>query len=252
MNNPTVEDLLIVRPALIIGDRATSAEADRCALLSDAFFSAKEAGMEVSPDLREAPQRFFDSLRAWRPQVAVSIESTYRRGLTKLAPTLDVKHLAAIQWSAVVSLALSNSFEQAVQTKLDSSATTRTQTLISHPATGISPRTLPIFRLMGDPSSLQQANKLAISASDYAIRKQCWGDLLTQFVDCAKSAIVVVLGIRETDAQLEDCLATMLTLRGAIPNKFYFLEYPSGPTNPTLLGMLAGSCLLYTSPSPRD
>lgn len=246
MTNISLNDLLHTRPALIIGDRATSTEHDRAALLMAAMADAERFGMSLSAEIRSDGDIFFDAMRAWNSLEAEKIERRYVDGILSLSPSLDIKHLANVQWSAIISLARNTALEQALQTKLDSAPTTKALTIVSHPSVILPLRTLPIFRLLGDPGINSQARKLSLSASDYILKKQMWQDLLSQFSDAAKNGAVIVLGFRQQDRNLQDCIGALISLKGPIPKRFVFLEAPGGSTDPILLGMLRNKAEVIT------
>lgn len=238
MTNYSLEDVLATRPALIIGERATAVSADRSTLAATVLAEAEKGGFEIKPAHRDSLGRFFDELRSANRTLSETVERRYREGVVRLPPSFDLKHLAAVQWSSVVSLCSDTALEQAIQLKLDASPTTRTLTLVTHPSVTIPTRTTPVFRLLGDPATTETGRKLAVSAADYTLRKQSWHDLLGQFSDNTKNGMVVVVGLQEDSQLLQDCIATLVSLRGPIPKRFFFLEQPSGPSDPTLLGML--------------
>jgi hypothetical protein len=240
MNLTSIEEVLSVRPAIIIGERSTAVAADRAALRATIISDAEKAGIEVRPEHRDSIGRFFDAIRASSKITAEQLERKYREGLTSLTQPVDLKHLAGVQWSAVVSICSDTTFEHAMQLRLDASPSSRTLTLISHPSTTIPARSTPVFRLLGDPSTSEPGRKVAVSTADYTLRKQCWQDLLSQFSDHAKNGAVLILGALQDSQLLHDCLATLVSLKGPIPKRFVFLEHPDGISDPTLLGMLQG------------
>lgn len=239
MADPELSELLSYKPALILGPRITTAASGIEALLQRAIDKSETHGFVVAVEMRTSAPHFFDALRIWNAQQAEIIERDYRNGLAALNPALDLGKIARINWSAVVSITQDFCLEQLIQTRLEKEAHSRTLTVISHPSTQVPARTLPVFRLLGDPSSTDSSKRVAISNADLAIRKQCWRDLLSQFSDAAKGATVFVVGIDETDPLLHDAMAALLSLNGPVPRKYVFLDAPNGLKSPILRSMLS-------------
>ncbi|MGH2548535.1 MAG: hypothetical protein ACREPX_02555, partial [Rhodanobacteraceae bacterium] len=187
-----LESLLAYRPALIIGDAATVALDERISAFDAVLQRAEHLGMNILLELRENAGLFFDAARSWDAHKAAELEREYKDSIATLKPTLEVTHLAAVNWSAVISVCEDTCLEQALQTRVDRAPSSRTLTLVSHPGVHPPARTVPVFRLLGDIYSSSEESRLATSASDLLLRKQEWSDLLTDFGDYAKNAVVIV------------------------------------------------------------
>ena len=238
MDTNDIEHLFLSRPALIIGSRATSSAVQRSVIYQDAKRRADGIGFVESEATREDTYRFFDELRAWDRTKAEVIEKEILSRLSQIEASPDVKLLAAVNWSVIVSLSVDTCLEQAIQSRIDRTPSGRTMTVVSHPSTSVPIRSLPVIRLLGDHSSLDQTRRMALGASDLFLRRQTWHDLLARFADYAKNASVLILGLDERDNLTLECLATLISAKGPIPTRFVFVGPRQDSYDPTLLGVI--------------
>lgn len=153
--------------------------------------------------------------------------------LKKRAPIGSAELLAAVRWSAVLSL----SFDTFLEVKLQERASDRP---LEPPVATISdllqappPRSLPVYKLLGTA----QREDIALTRLGYTQRRVHWRRVVRAFSDYVRDAAVVIYGVGDAAPFLDDLLVELISDATRLPSQFFVLESePYAPQLQKLLG----------------
>ena len=133
-----------------------------------------------------------------------------------------IRSLIAVRWSAIASLAPDTCLEDALREKYDSIASSWSVTIVDSAEVAPSRRTVPIYKLLGNPRDRRSDYGPVLDSSSYLMRKQSWSRILATFPDCVRDAPVLVLGMQSGRPLLREFLASLFSLHAPHPKKFLF------------------------------
>jgi hypothetical protein len=211
------------RPALLIGPDATRAKGELAAALVVAM---KIGGIQMEPaGILDADYRSrIDAIGSAYGQKAATVEEEFRSGIRTMKPSLDISHLAKAGWSACISLSEDVLFETALRNYLDSIAGTRTLTVIDQIGMEPPPRTIPVYKLLGNVLSNEDDNRLVLSEAELLLRQQQWAAMLRSFPDFVMEAPLFVIGVTGCISLTRQVLGTLAAMPKPRPTKLYWLS----------------------------
>jgi hypothetical protein len=229
-------------PALVIGP-GVSTHSGIFKEIADAIKT--EFKSEFSPDVEVSTYyELMDSLEDPESVAVSKIQELIKDKLVHGVPSAQIRHFSEIQWSAIVSLSPDTCFEDAVRERLEGMATTRTFTIIDSPDVMPRSRTLPLYKLLGNPRSRRQEATAAISQSDLLLRQNTWIDLLSTLPDYVKESPMLIVGNEDNSELVERFIAAVLSLRTPRPSTFIYLDGNGSSLNKTTLNLMRGKARL--------
>ena len=163
-----------------------------------------------------------------------------RARLCNATPNPAIRSLVSVRWSAIVSLAPDTCLEDALREKYDSIASSWSVTIVDSAEIAPSRRTVPIYKLLGNPRDQRSDYGPVLDSSSYLMRKQSWSRILATFSDCVRDAPVLVLGMQSDRALLREFLASLFSLHAPHPKKFLFFVGDAIREDPIVTSLLHG------------
>lgn len=236
-------------PALVIGPEVTCPPGEFRRQIQGLIAKySKELGQSEFNDFREA----VDYIRQNSPEAAVRLETDLRQHFGTMRPNLEVPHLAKVNWAAVISLTSDLCFESAMSDKLDEIASSVTITLLVHP-TDIPPqRTIPVYKLCGNPRDSEPKHTLALGKSDLLMRQAYWPSLLSQFPDYIRGAPVLFAGSSSEPECVRALLSTLASMAPPRVNKLIFFSDDPILHDPTVAALSSRFSISVIDSSVRD
>lgn len=158
--------------------------------------------------------------------------------IDKLPPSPEVPVLAAVNWTAVVSLTPDTHFERALQDRLDRDPLSRTVTVVGRPNSAIPPRTIPAYRLLGLPHATREEEHLACSSADLLFKQAQWSSLLATLPDYLRQGALIFLGTAEIPEHCSQFLASLYSGPRPHPETLIFLKADPTYSLPTVSTIL--------------
>lgn len=256
MNVQTVELQSIIStnrraPALCIGSGATvvaGAYADAASSAVSKFQSQTSLSIDGLQSLSELVDRLFLE----DPEAALALKQLYTVELRRLVGPLDLSYLAQPVWSACISLCQDMLFEAAFRNYLDARPQSTALTVVDAPAQLIPPRSIPVYKLLGNMESSDPDSTLAVSASELLRREQIWLPLMRTAADFCRDAPLFFVGTH-VDLDLTRKLLSLLATQ-AKPSflKIYFLKQDSPLADPTIRALCASFDVRLVDASIRE
>lgn len=233
----TLRRLISSRPALLIGEKATISSYDFDQVLSIGRKYLTDNGQVAPQSELQNINVITDRLRSLSG--ADAVEWRMRRKLAELQPTNDCVQLARVDWSVVISASLCLAFEQAIADRMDRQPFSRDVTRISHPSQSIPKRSIPVFRLYGEPTHQEADYSMPLGAVDLALRRPIWRDLLQRYPDYAQGSPLFVAGVDPTASDYLDLFGTLFTAKGPMPSNVVFIDQEEAAISGPLLQLLS-------------
>jgi|GEM_PF-5271827 len=143
------------------------------------------------------------------------------RDVVLSAPLFDnIKRVANVKWSAVMSLSLDSSFEAELRRVSETRPSGMTITEVIKFPLVLPQKTTPIFKLLGTVDVFDFAH----SETSYATRRATWRHALLAFSDRLKGSPVICLGLGDCGSMLFDVLAESLADQRTIVGPLVFLK----------------------------
>lgn len=225
------------RPGLVLGSGAT--------IIPGATDSTSSSIVDLIPkEHREAARTaesisvLMDIIKAEEDAVTFACEQAYRQAIQNLQPSLELAHVARVQWSAILSITVDLLFESSMRNHLDGVASTRSLTVVDSPATAAPPRSTIVYKLLGNILVSDPKRAVAYGLSDIAAKEAIWPALVKAFVDNVRNAPILFLG---TDSSLEfvrKILALVFGGAGPKPGHVLFLKDDDTASDPSVRALL--------------
>ena len=165
---------------------------------------------------------YFDAITTSIRQATIDHAEAERRVKTYFnRPVLQRSHKAAkLRWSAVLSLCLDGAFDNDLRQQSSGRPAASRVTSVREFGRVLPPRTVPIFRLLGDV----ETDDVVLTTSAYKIRVTTWPHAARAFVDLVKAAPVICLGMADCNWGLAEILAPLMASAFGAPHALVFLE----------------------------
>jgi len=134
----------------------------------------------------------------------------------------------------VVSLTPDLLFEDALRTRLETSASSWTVTIIDHPSVIPTGQTIPVYKLLGNARDTRKESMLALGESDLLLRRQQWRILLRTLADYLRDAPLLFVGTDTVIPSVRDFLSELFTLAPPYPSRLVFLKGDGTRKDPTI------------------
>ena len=224
-------------PALVIGPGATSHAGiadDIGKTIADRF------GLKSYDDSCPNYMKIIDGIATSEARQLSEVKEFTRKCLCDAVPSPAIPSLASVRWSAIASLAPDSTLEDALRLKYDSSASSWSITIIDSAEISPFQRTVPIYKLLGNPRDLRTDQGPVLDSSSLLMRKPSWARILDTFSDHVREAPVLVLGNDSNRDLLGEFFAALFSLRAPHPKKFLFLAGESIKDDPIVASLLQG------------
>ena len=163
-----------------------------------------------------------------------------RDRLCNATPSPAIRSLISVRWSAIASLAPDTCLEDALREKYDSIASSWSVTIVDSAEVAPSRRTVPIYKLLGNPRDQRSDYGPVLDSSSYLMRKQNWSRILATFSDCVRDAPVLVFGMQSDRSLLREFFASLFSLHAPHPKKFLFFVGDEIRKDPIVTSLLHG------------
>lgn len=254
MSAPMVElDSLVsaVRrpPAICIGAGAT--------VLPGAYAEARASAIaSLASRFSEQPvepfEQLMDRLLIEKPEVADFLRQHYIFELRKLRAPLDLNHLAQSAWSACISLTEDMLFETSLRNHLDSRPQSTAMTVVDALSQFIPPRSIPVYKMLGNMEASTLEARLAISASEQLQREQAWPQLIRTASDFCRDAPLLFVGAKADVSNTRKILSLLAAQAKPSFSKLFFLKHESPLEDPTVRALCARFDVQLVDASIRD
>lgn len=239
------------RPGLLIGPAATRAPGELLAALRVAARAKKVDDLLVGL-AEDNYGALIDLLRREQPSKAAAFELEAISEIRGLKPAPDISHLAKALWSACISITEDLTFESALRTHLDSVPGTRSVTVIDETRIAPPPRTVPVYKLLGNAALAAPDAALALSEADLLLRQQDWRQILSTLPDFAREAPLFVVGIGSKLPLARQVLGLLASLPHPRPTRLYFLKDDLSLQDPTVASLCRKFETIVVDASLRD
>ncbi|MCU7870796.1 MAG: ATP-binding protein [Candidatus Thiodiazotropha sp. (ex Lucinoma borealis)] len=247
-----VLDSLTRRPGIVVGPNAVSTLGDLSTLFESAAGTILSGDQSLVSSSCEDQRTFLDSLRAIQPELAGKYEHSIQEGLRKLLPSLDLPYLAKAGWSVCISLTQDLLFEAEVSNYLDSIPSSRTVTIVDHPSVRPPPRTIPIYKLLGNLDNSEHGCSLAIAGSDLLLREKMWPLLLKTSSDYLKDSPLIFVGTETVVDLARSVVSTLISMPQPNVSRFIFLKDDPTLSDPTVRALCAQTKVKVVDATLRD
>lgn len=215
-----IMDQLGTSPALLIGPSITTRE-EILLLLRRKFACGYVPGEEIG---RFCVTPLLEKYKDESDDTDASILDSLRNCLEGADPSSATIHLAKGRWSAVVSLTPDRLFDEALRANRERFPTTREVRLLDDPDAQYPSRSLPIFRLLGNPYSPAEKTRIPLTIADFEIRQMKWSVLLRSLSDYVKNNAIVALGLHGFEGLFEKFIIASISTGPYFPRKYVFLK----------------------------
>jgi hypothetical protein len=121
----------------------------------------------------------------------------------KTAPNVALNQLAAVHWAAVLSCAMDSYFEERFKQEREAHVVGQLVTVLSDAALPVPPRSIPVFKLMGDLTR----DDFAASNASYRRRRGKWRFAVKSFADTVRASPIFCVGLGDCPWALLDLLS---------------------------------------------
>lgn len=130
-----------------------------------------------------------------------------------------LSHLFKVRWRAVFSASLDSHFEDGFRREKDRRPTWQAITVLTDLHMPPPPRTVPVFKLLGQATR----DGFAFSTVSYLARRASWRHAVKGFGDLVKGNPVLCLGMGDATGVLIDLITEMIGERSGLPAALLFL-----------------------------
>ena len=206
-------------PALVVGPGATS----HTGIADDiGRIVATQFDVSVNSDVDSTYFEVLDTMSGNSVQRIADAKEVVRENLCNPVRSPAISSLVTVRWSAVVSLSPDSNLEDVLRLKYDNSASSWSITIVDNAEVSPAQRTVPIYKLLGNPRDLRAEYGPVLDSSSLLLRKQFWPQILFTFPDYVRQAPVLVLGTESNRDLLREFLASLFSRPGPHPRSFYF------------------------------
>lgn len=207
-------------PALVVGPGATS----HAGIADDiGKIVATRLDIPMSSDRDYTYLEVLDSMGGNNVQQIADAKEVIRECLCNPVHSPAISSLVTVRWSAIVSLSPDTNLEDALRLKYDTSASSWSITIIDSAEVSPPQRTVPIYKLLGNPRDLRNEYGPVLDSSSLLLRKQVWPQLLHTLPDYVREAPVLILGSESNRDLLREFLAALFSRPGPHPKSSSFL-----------------------------
>ena len=167
-----------------------------------------------------------------------------RTSLCNVARSPAIRCLATVRWSAIASLAPDTCLEDALREKYDASASSWSVTIVDSSEVAPPRRSVPIYKLLGNPRDLRPNYGPVLDSSSLLMRKQRWSRTLETFSDHVREAPVLIVGNESNQLLLREFFAALFSLPPPHPKTFLFLGGDRVANDPVITSLLRGRAKL--------
>lgn len=158
----------------------------------------------------------------------------------------QTQKISKTPWSAIISLCFDGHIEEAIRQHIQSKPGSRRVTVLSSPLVlGRPAANLPVFKLLGNCNEIDDESRIALSKSEYLLRKGDWGQLLNPLADYLRDGGLIFLGVDRCEEQVQDLLSTLFSGNPPFPNYLVFSERDSVAGNPIVERLVRGRCPIF-------
>lgn len=143
---------------------------------------------------------------------ADDLKGIIRDDISGAATFANLKRVAAVRWSAVLSLAMDSSFEAELRRVSETRPSGITVTEVVKFPLVLPLKTTPIFKLLGSVDTFD----FVYSETSYAIRRATWRHALRSFSDRVKAGPAICLGLENCGSILIDVVAELIAEQSTI------------------------------------
>lgn len=237
-------------PAICIGAGATGVTG---AYVDAAAAAVSEFRSKTSVAIPDLPlPELLDILSLDEPEAAAALKQMYVTRLRHLNAPLDLKYLAQPVWSACISLTQDMLFESSLRDHLDARPQSMALTVVDAVSQLIPPRSIPVYKLLGNMESRDSESMLAVSRSELLRREQGWLQLMRTAADFCRDAPLFFIGT-QVDLDLTRRFISLLATQ-ARPSfsKLFFLKQDSPLADPTIRALCASFDVQLVDATIRD
>lgn len=228
-------------PALVVGPGVTSHSGIGEQIATQI---ANSPGISFSENRPQNYLELLDLLTTGESNTLAQARDVARRGLCNAPRSPLVRNLVSVRWSAIVSLAPDSCFEDALREKYDAMVSSWHVTLVDSDSVVPSRRSLPIYKLLGNPRDLREEYGPVLDSSSLLLRKQNWSRVLTTFPDHSREAPVLILGNESNKLFLREFFAALFSLPSPHPKTFLCLATDNVSEDPVIASLLRSSAKL--------
>ena len=161
-------------------------------------------------------------------------------------PGYQIQKISRISWSAVLSLSFDSHVDDSIRTSLQSKPGVRKATVVAAPMVlGRPSSNLPIFKLLGNCHEQDDETRIALSRSEYLLRKGEWASLLNPVTDYLKDGGLIFVGVDQCEDEVHELLSTLFSGAPPFPNYLVFSEKDSIARSPIIGRMVKNRCPIY-------
>ena len=222
-------------PALVVGPGATS----HAGIAEDIGRKVANAVGVSLPENRDL--NYMSVLDASETQ-SVATRNKARdiahRCLRNAEPSPAIRSLVSVRWSAIASLAPDTCLEDALRNKYDASPSSWDVTVVDSAEVVPMRRSVPIYKLLGDPRDQRENYGPVLDSSSLLMRKQTWARTLATFADNVREAPVLILGTESNQLLLREFFAALFSLPAPHPKTFLYLLGDRVAEDPVVVSLL--------------
>lgn len=148
------------------------------------------------------------------------LKALIREEVSSAVAFANLKRVAAVRWSAVLSLSLDSSLEAELRRVSETRPSSTTVTEVVRFLLVLPQKTTPVFKLLGTVDTFD----FAYSETTYSARRATWRYAFTSFADRIKAAPVMCLGLENCGSMLVDVLAELLAERRTTLSPLIFVK----------------------------
>lgn len=167
---------------------------------------------------------------------AEDVKALIRKSVSEAHPSEDLKRVASVKWSAVVSLSLDSAFEAQLRRAVETRASGVTLTEVTTFPQVLPQKTIPAFKLLGTLDS----DNFAFSETTYALRRGTWRHALRDFADRVKDGPVFCLGLKDCLSMIYDVIAELVAESRTVLTPLIFLAEEFDASSRTALDEVTG------------
>lgn len=155
--------------------------------------------------------------------------------------SINIQHLASIQWDAVLSLTLDSDLEVALEVEANRHPLNKPVAEIVDFDTNLPLVCLPVFKLIGS----LRASKIVTTPAEYRRQRIKWRKAIRDFSDLVKDNPVLCIGLDNDQDTFLEVLAELLGNRTTSPRSLFFFANDAIVTNEELEQQIQTTTKVY-------